>query len=178
MADGSGIKGADNLRAVSKALKQAGEQGKGLKRELNKGIRAAAKPVTRDVKAAARRDLPKGGGLNVWMARSSALIRIRPLNNPGVDVYFPKRQDGYIDGVIRHPVFARRERVQGEGSKRKDGTVDVHRNIHGGGKVRWVTQNVNGDWFDGTVERSAPVVRPEIEKAIEAVAQQIVRSVD
>mgnify|MGYP006910588365 FL=1 len=55
-----------------------------------------------------------------------------------------------MDGAVRHPVF-------------KTG--------------RWVTQQVDGDWFDGTVEKAGPTVRPEIDKAIEAICDKIVRSV-
>jgi hypothetical protein len=42
-----------------------------------KGIRAAVRPARAAIKAAARADLPKGGGLNVWVSRISVIASIR-----------------------------------------------------------------------------------------------------
>jgi hypothetical protein len=44
---------------------------------LGRGLRAATKPARTAIKAAARADLPHGGGLNVWVARISILTQIR-----------------------------------------------------------------------------------------------------
>ena len=146
MADG--IQGAEKFLTLSKALKAAGQTG--LRKELHNGIQQAAKPVIKEVRAAALSSLPSGGGLNAHVAKTRARIRVKTGRDPGVDVAWGRRQPGYMDGAVRHPVF-------------KTG--------------RWVTQQVDGDWFDGTVEKAAPVVRPEIDKAIESICDKIVRSV-
>ncbi len=146
MADG--IQGAEKFLTLSKALKAAGE--KDLRKELHKGIQAAAKPVIADVRQAALSALPKRGGLNVHVAKTAARIRVKTGRDPGVDVVWGRRQPGYIDGSVRHPVFD---------------------------TGRWVSQHVDGDWFDGTVEAAGPTVRPEIDKAIEVICDKIVRSV-
>lgn len=146
MADG--IQGAEKFLRLSKALKAAGQ--KELRKELHKGIRDAKKPVISDVRAAALSSLPKGGGLNAHVAKTNARIRVKTGRDPGVDVVWGRRQPGYMDGTVRHPVFD---------------------------TGRWVSQHVDGDWFDGTVEAAGPTVRPEIDKAIEAICDKIVRSV-
>lgn len=172
MADDFTVRGAEQFLALSKALKAAGH--KEMRKELNKAVKAAAKPVIKDVKAAAERDLPHGGGLNKRMAKARTVIKTKTGRDPGVSVAMPGKQAGYNDGVIRHPVFAKKGREQSKNSRRKDGTVAKYRDRKGREAV-WVTQKINGDWFDGTVEKSAPRVRPEIEKAIESIAEKVIR---
>ena len=175
MASGFYIEGAQDFGRLARALRDGAE--KDLQREMRKGIRDAAKPLVKALKDAARSDLPKGGGLNNFVAGSTVSVRYRTgARFPGVDIAFAKRQPGYLDGSIRHPVFARTERVQSDKSKRKDGTIAKKVSIHGKTRVKWVEQKVDGDWFDGTVAESGPLVRPEIMAAIDAVIEKVARS--
>lgn len=167
------VTGADDFYRLSKALKAAGRTE--MRKQLNKAVREAAKPVIKDVKAAARSDLPHGGGLNERMAKARTVIKTKTGKDPGVTVAMPQKQEGYLTGNIRHPVFATKVRIHRKSSKRKDGTVGHYRDGARGGKARWAPQKINGDWFDGTVEKSAPTVLPHIEKALQSIADEVVR---
>ena len=175
---GLGPGGADDFLRLSKALKAAGE--KELRKELHKSIRDAAKPISADLKDAARRDLPKRGGLNEHVAKSRVRIATRTGRVAGVDVVFPQRQPGYVEGSIRHPVFAKKDRVQSSKSKRKDGTAARYSRVrigaNGDDRVRWVRQNVDGDWFDGTLRDSQPIIAKHIQEAIENMVERIAGS--
>jgi tape measure domain-containing protein len=62
------IKGADQLAALSKRLKELGD--KDLSREFSRAITAATKPLVQDLRQSARETLPKRGGLNERVAKS------------------------------------------------------------------------------------------------------------
>lgn len=138
------ILGLQQLTRLGLALKATGAGG--LRRELLSGLRAAAKPMVKEARAAAMDRLPKAGGLNVRVAGEPILIRNR-LTGTGVGVRIVTTTTdtrGPNKGVIRHPVF--------------------------GHKDRWVTQQdprAKG-WFDDTLAKA----QPEGEKAIaEAVSK-------
>lgn len=147
------IRGTDQLVDLSRALKAAGDTG--LRKELLKGIRDAAKPLVRDVKESARTTLPRAGGLNETVAKSSIGARTRTSGrSPGVRIV-GKGRGGLDDiratdrGVLRHPVF---------------------------GSDTWVTQTITSGWWSTPLENAAPVVRRELIKAMEDVARKIARS--
>ncbi len=141
---------------LSKALKAAGQTG--LRNELNKGCRRAGLPLVKVARDRAGEVFPKRGGL----AAREALVPFRVVTStgrdPGVKIVAPGKyvvaKTTNARGQFRHPVF---------GDKRS-------------GQTRWVTQRLNNaGWFDQAMVRQAPKIRVEIEKAIEAVAVQIVR---
>ena len=101
------IKGANDFLALSKKLKAAGETG--LRRELNKGLQRAAKPLIPKVREAARRELPKAGGLNERIAKKPYRVQVRTgAKTAGVRVVGTK-VDPRINaaGRVAHPVFGR-----------------------------------------------------------------------
>ena len=71
------IRGAHQLGALSKALRSAGDGGKGLRRDLYRGIQRS----TKEPKAAATRtaasELPQRGGLAAEVARAKVSTRTR-----------------------------------------------------------------------------------------------------
>jgi hypothetical protein len=144
------IRGAEQLAALSKALKDAGE--KDLQRELSKAITAAVKPVKPAVQKSARRILPKRGGLAARVAKASITTRKR--SGPriaGVRVVATSRDSlRQIDrGFIRHPVFGNRE--------------------------RWVTQRVQPGWFTEPTEAMRDDVQRALIKAMNDVAKKLSR---
>lgn len=150
MADDFEIRGADQFLALSKALKHAG-RGE-LRKELNKGMKKAAKPLIAESKKAALAKLPQRGGLARQVAKEPHRVQTRTGRVPGVRIVVGKKRGGARStnrGFIRHPVFGNRE--------------------------NWVTQEVPPGWFDVTMKAGAPVVRPELQQAIERVADQVVR---
>ena len=99
--------GADEFYRVSKALKAAGETG--LRNELNKAVRLAAKPLIPKVRDAARANLPKQGKLNERIAKKPYRAQARTgTNTAGVRIVGTK-VDPRINaqGRIQHPVFGR-----------------------------------------------------------------------
>lgn len=151
MADDVTVKGADDFLKLSKALKAAGR--KDLRKELNKGLKAAAKPLIGKTRAKARSTLPKKGGLAAAVAKTPQRVQVRTgADTAGVRLVVGKNGSGARGanrGVVRHPVFGNRE--------------------------NWVDQKVPSGWFDDTVKAEAPEIRRELERTVETVAEQIVR---
>jgi hypothetical protein len=130
--------GADEFYRVSKALKAAGDTG--LRNELNKAVRAAAKPLVPKVRAAAREKLPKKGGLNERIAKKPYRAQTRTgVNTAGVRIVGTK-VDPRINaqGRIQHPVFGRP-----------------------GSTVVQFDQAARG-YFDETLQQAAPQVQEDV----------------
>lgn len=142
------VSGADQFLALSKALKAAGRTE--LRKELNKRIKAAAKPSIAAVKDAARSGLPQRGGAGAFFAQKRATVVTATGRDPGVKVRFAKA-DQRLDtqGRLSHPVFGR------PGS-------------------RAITR-IRPGVLSGGFQESAPEVRDEVEKAIKSVVDDIVR---
>lgn len=144
------IRGADEFYRLSKALKAAGRGD--LRKALNAGIRKAAKPLIAKSKAEAKARLPKRGGLGAAIAKTPQRVQTRTGKDPGVSIVVGGKGGaarGANAGTIRHPVFGNR---------------DV-----------WVSQRVRPGWFEEPMQKGAPEVRPEIERAINEVAERVVR---
>lgn len=149
------IRGADEFLKLSKALKSAGRTG--MRKELNKRIRAAAKPAIKNVKDAARAGLPQAGGAGAFIAGKKFRVATKTGRDPGVSVVMAK-QDPRLDteGRLAHPVFGRQ-------------TAD-------GRRVYAVTRVRPGVMSSG-FQDAAPEIRKDVEAAIESVVDDIVRGV-
>lgn len=158
MADDFRVTGANDFLKLSKALKVAGRTE--MRKELNKGMRDAAKPLAKEAKQAALETFPARGGL----AKRESKIPFRPQTRtgatPGVRIVAPGKyvvgKTVNASGRFRHPVHADPDKTRRE--------------------WRWVNQQVPGGqgWFDRRMEAGAPAIRKELEKAMEAVAQKII----
>lgn len=149
------VTGADQFLALSKALKAAGRSG--MRAELNRAMRDAAKPLIEKTRAAALADLPTRGGLAAQVAREPQRVQTRTGRDPGVRLVVTRRRGGAAAanrGMIRHPVFA-------DGSKTRQ-------------QWAWVDQPVRPGWFDKTITNEAPAIRRDLEQALETVARRIV----
>jgi hypothetical protein len=144
MPDDFSVRGADQFLALSQRLKQAGQTE--LRKELAKGVRDAAKPLIAKTRQAARSSLPQRGGLAARYARQAQRVRTSTgQKTAGVSITL-KGQPGITSGRIRHPVF---------------------------GTDKFVTQRVDGEWWDDTLAASAPDVLVGIEVAMGRVARKI-----
>jgi hypothetical protein len=144
------ITGANQLGDLARRLRAEGDAGKGLKREMVKGITRATKPMRADAKAAAKSELPQSGGLNAVVAKASMRTKVSTGRNPGVTIVARGTAVRSTDrGFVRHPVFGNRE--------------------------VWVTTRVTPGWFTEAMQKSAPKVRGEIVDAMQAVARRIAR---
>jgi hypothetical protein len=148
------ISGAQQFKALSKACKVVD---KDLRKELNKGIRTAAKPLIKDARASARSGrLPDAGGLASRIAKTSMRVQTRTGDDAGVSIIAGKRRGAARDlndnGRFRHPVF---------------------------GRESFVDQSVPGarGWFHDPMRAGAPAVRKDIEAAMDSVARQLAERV-
>lgn len=141
--------GAAQLRVLAQRLKAAGAGG-GLRRELLRGIKAAADPVLGDVRTAAGADLPHRGGLAARVAGSKFSVQVRTgVNTTGVRIRGQSAWNiaAMNRGVLRHPVFGNR---------------DV-----------WVTQAIRPSWFDHPIEVKAEPVRLAVVAVVDDVTRRL-----
>lgn len=150
------IKGAEQLGDLARRLKAEGEAGKGMRRELLKEIRAAAKPLAEDAKSAVKSlsaKPPEDTGLR---RRVAAGVKVRTRTsgkNVGVRIVAGKLDGTNLPrrlnkGSWRHPVF---------------------------GSDTWVTQTIQPGWFDETIRRGAPRVRVRVRAVMRRTATRITR---
>lgn len=145
------VRGTEDMLRLSKALKAAGRTE--LRKELNKRMRRAARPLIPLAREEARRVLPQSGGLAELVAHAPMRVQVATgARTAGVRIVVGKDRSGARaanHGLIRHPVFGNRD--------------------------RWVEQAIPPHWFDGAMDRNAPHVRPAVLRAVESVMQEIVR---
>jgi hypothetical protein len=143
------IEGGEALERVARRLKAAGD--KGLRKKLLAGIRRATRPLHKDIKAAAMRELPARGGLNRFVASTKFSTKVRTSGrNVGVRIVAVKvgHDIRAIDrGRVRHPVW--------------------------GNRRRWVNQRVRPGFFTKTIEASAPRVRAEVRDVMNEVTREV-----
>lgn len=148
------VEGVEGFVRLSKALKAAGE--KELRRELHTAMRRTARPLVPLVRASARANLPQRGGLAAQVAKEPVRVKVATGRTPGVHVVVGRKGGGARAtnrGVVSHPVF--------------------------GDRSQWVTQEVPqaARWFDDVMEAQAPVVRHNLDVALAAMADEVVRRV-
>jgi len=160
------IHGADNFYRVSKALKAAGATG--MRRELHNAMRRAARPLTKVAKGAAHEVFPKRGGLADREEKIPFRSTVKTSRDQhGVEIVAPGRfvaaKTTNEAGRFKKPVFGRVHPPLTVAESRKTWT--------------WRWQEVPGSegWFDRAMEGSAPLVRPELEKALDNVIDEVIR---
>jgi len=157
------VKGTGDFLKLSKALKAAGRTE--MRKELNKRLRGAGKPLIPEIRTAARRELPKSGGLAKRMAKRPIRVVTRTGRDAGIKIVMARTQEGYNDGVIRHPV-------------NRKGTRKLRKGEFGprAKPVPWVEQRIGpGTWFDDEIVAKRGLVVPLLEQAIKSVLDDIVR---
>lgn len=154
VAENFRVDGAERFLALSKALKAAGQTE--LRKDLNKSMKDAVKPLIPKARDAAGRMLPQKGGLAKKVSKTPIRPQVRTgQDTAGVRLVVGKRRGSAAAstnrGTVSHPVF-------------KTGV--------------WVQQSVTPGWFDATLEAEAPAVtRQAIEDALEVMSQRVVRDV-
>lgn len=148
--------GLEDLVHVADALKAAGEQGKGLTRELRKELNRSTKPLRGQMADAIGDSLPRGGGLAADVQRNTRIATTLTTSSRSLGVRIRARSKRSIrrmnaTGTVRHPVFGNRE--------------------------VFVTQRVAKGFLDEPFERARPDLRRAVQASIEHVRDQIYRSV-
>jgi len=146
--------GADQLASVGRRLKAAGDEGKGLRKELLAEIRKAGKPTIQEIRARAREILPHSGGLADRVASAAFGVRTRLAGNRvGVEIKGTGRSVKNLRAInagrLRKPVFGNRQ--------------------------VWAEQSVEPGFFDEPIEANVPVIRQHIKEAMQATARKIER---
>ena len=138
------VVGLQTLTRLSRDLRAAGEQGKGLKRELSRGISATTKETRAAMRSALAAGLPQSGGLAAEVTGSTTFSTQTSLGSQSVGVRIKARGRRSIrrmnaTGAFRHPVFGRRE--------------------------VWVTQ-IAGPPTKGFLDKPFEASRPEIQQEV------------
>lgn len=144
------VRGANELEAIGRRLKEAGDRG--LRKELLAGIRKTNKPTISAVRDSARTKLPRRGGLAEEVASSKIGTRTKLSGSRvGVEIKGTGRIGirGINRGRLRHPVY--------------------------GNRKAWVSQQVPAGWFTDPIEQDLPRIREGIEDAMKSVARKIER---
>lgn len=142
--------GAEDFFKLSKRLKMAGELG--MRKELHRGMRGAAKPLIPKVKAAALRTLPRRNGLNERIAgKKYAAQVLTGITTAGVRITGAK-VDPRInnEGRVFHPVFGRRP-----------------------GEIQMVPAAKG--YFSDTIADSAPDIRDDLKNVVQGYLDQLGR---
>jgi hypothetical protein len=148
--------GREQLRALAARLKDAGEEGKGLRKELLKQLEAAAKPLAREIGSAPRlRPYMPDRYADVLAADLAVTVQRQLSANPRVLVTARGRNHKrkvvqLEDGVIVHPVYAQGPRRQWNWKNGRQ------------------TAGMKRGWFSDPVQAAGPDVR---DRALEAVAE-------
>jgi hypothetical protein len=150
VSDDFQVSGVEDFLKLSKALKAAGRSG--VRKELNKGMRNAAKPIIPKIREALREEMPHSGGLGDFLAGKPISVVTRTGSDPGVFALI-KKQDPRLEsqGRLPHPVFGRKPFV-----------------------VQQVRSGVVGD----AVEKAAPDVLQAIEGVLQTFIDDIAKEVN
>jgi hypothetical protein len=151
------VVGLEDLARLSRAMRAAGEQGKGLKRELRSSLTRETKQTRADMRKAIISGLPQSGGLAADVQRSTRFTSKVSTGGATLGVRIQARGKRSIrrmnnSGSVRHRVFGR----------------DV-----------WVTQTagIEKGFLDKPFEKSRPALQQAVVQAIARVRAQIYRSV-
>jgi hypothetical protein len=168
------ITGAQQLKALGIEMRAAGEEGKGLRRELLKSMRVAGAPLIGAAKRSAQDVLPKKGGLNNFIASSNIGVANKLTGNRAGTRIVAKKPGGkkghdlaaFDDGQFRHPVYGKRD---------KD---EAGRHVvvsKGGGKAPWVQESCTPGWFTKPMLESAPALRAALLAAMTITERKITK---
>lgn len=122
------VTGLDGLARLSRAMREAGGQGKGLKRELRTSLTRETKQTRANMRRAISPALPKSGGLAADVTRSTRFTTTISTGQ-AVGVRIKARGKRSIrrmnaTGTWRHPVYGRRDRWVNQYDYRLPGFLD------------------------------------------------------
>jgi hypothetical protein len=139
------------LAGIAARLKATGNRG--LRLELLRGLKAGAKPLIPDVRAAALEKLPRAGGLNEQVAGQKISVSVRTgARTASVRLTTTAPDTAQTDqGFVRHPTWGRR------------------------GKGDWRQQPIPhaAGWWSDTLARDAPKVTAALMRVLNETAAAI-----
>jgi hypothetical protein len=152
------LRGLDDLSRLASAMREAGSESKGLKRELRAGLNRETKRTRKEMREAILPGLPRRGGLaadvqsktrfttTVSTSERTLGVRIKAASKRSI-----RRMNA--TGSFRHPVF--------------------------GSRSTWATQStgVTKGFLDKPFEKSRPDLQKAVVEAVNRVRDQIYRSI-
>ncbi|MEV4173979.1 hypothetical protein [Nonomuraea sp. NPDC049709] len=183
------ITGADQLGQLAKRLKDAGPEGKKLRKELLKAVRAGAKPALADTRKAVK-NIPVTGSHGGGTRKREEHHFDRSKGEEDRRRARAKRAAGLRDSIARSLRLVVKTgsrtplvRIEVDGSKLPEDqrTLPRHLNSAKGwrhptfGEKPWVHQR-GQPWFEVTIRKHALAVRTQILKAMDDIASKIERS--
>ena len=137
------ITGGDQFEDLARRIRK--EAGE-LPREIVSALERSAPPLMRDAKASAAANLPHRGGL-AGIVAASGMRSQRRAGGIRIVASGIKQLKLTNSGRVRHPVYGR----------------------------GWVTQAIPKarDWFDKPIRNGAPLIRRELDKALDKIARKI-----
>lgn len=142
----------EQLQALNKALKQAGD--KELKKELNAGLRRAAKPIQAAARVNYAKRLPKSGGLASKAARARMSVAQKKTRGG----------DPSLQLVTRHPTGQKMD------MRAIDAGLIRHQTF---GRLPWNVQRIPAHSFSDAALAGEDEGKREIERAIETVSRKL-----
>lgn len=142
------VRGSHQLHVLAQRLAEAGRGD--LRKELLREIRGSARKAIPDVRQAAFRTLPRRGGLAERVGKQAYAVQTRLAGSSASIRIAGKGMKELRDidaGRLRHPVF--------------------------GDRGRWKAQSVTPGFFSKTIERRAPSIRKDVEKAMGDIARKV-----
>lgn len=142
------VRGAEQFAEISQRLKQVG--GGELRKELNRGLRLATKPLKSAVVRSARDTLPRRGGLADKVAKSKITVK-RRASSRDVSIRLIASNSHDIKsmdkGILRKPLY--------------------------GNRKHWYYQPVPAGWWTRPLQEDSPAVREEIVKVLADIKRKI-----
>lgn len=146
------VRGDAQLAALGRRLKEAGEDGGTLRREMLAAIRDATELLPEELVASALNTLPQRGGLAARVA-TSKITRSTRLSARRAGVTIKAEHKDHINsmdkGHVRHPLF--------------------------GDRKHWYTEAVKPGWWTRPIEASGPRSRERIQEAMQRTKEAIER---
>ncbi len=175
--------GREQLRELAARLKEAGNEGKGFRRELVNQIGEAAKPLARDIADPERLKpyMPDRYAEVLAADLSVTTQRLFAGPSPRISIVAKgrvhKRKVQLTEaGFINHPVFAQGRRTpfrrfSAEDNARRLG-VPVHL-VRGWTWVNGQTAGMKPGWFSDPCEKAAPDIRAHVAEAMAETDRKI-----
>lgn len=175
------VEGGQKYRALSKQLKELGDEGKGLQADLRKAVRDAGRPVVRDVKSAIT-TLPikgsRGGGTKARAEFAAARARTER-GRANLRKRSGLRRTIASAVQVKQRTTGIRIEVNGRRLPPDQRTLPMAlesrrgwRHPVFGDRENWVTQK-GGPWFFVSIIKHAPTFRAAIEKVMADVRQRL-----
>jgi hypothetical protein len=173
---------AVQLNGLSRRLRDAGPEGRGLYRALQKALKAAADPVAKEIGDTAHMDPYMPDRYAAVLARDLDVKVLTSLaGDPKVTIQAKarehKRKIGLIeDGVINHPVFARGRRTRLRSPVLREAALKGGIPEHAINGWTWKNGQIAGmrpGFFSDPCKNAEPDVRDRLMGALDETARKI-----